>query len=181
MATETKKNPNGILRLTLILLAFSAVTALVLGLVNMITKDKIAAINEEKTNVAMQAALPADTYSEVAYSGGDALVLAVYTADDKGYVVEVGPSGFGGTIDMVVGVDPSGAVTGVSIVSMSETSGLGSNASKEEFRSQYTGKSGPFAVTKDGGEINALTGATVTSRAVTKGVNAALDAVKSLG
>ncbi len=178
---EKKKNPDAILRLTLILLAFSAITALILGLVNMITKDKIALIKEEKTGTAMQAVLPADSYTKVDYSGGDALVLAVYTAGDKGYVVEVGPSGFGGTIDMVVGVDPSGAVTGVSIVSMSETSGLGTNASKEEFRSQYTGKTGPFAVNKDGGEINALTGATVTSRAVTNGINAALDAVKSLG
>ncbi|MPM23883.1 Electron transport complex subunit RnfG [bioreactor metagenome] len=179
--SEKKKNPDSIPRLTLILLAFAAVTALVLGLVNMITKDKIALIKEEKTSTAMQAVLPADSYSKVDYSGGDTLVLTVYSAGDKGYVVEVGPSGFGGTIDMVVGVDTDGAVTGVSIISMSETSGLGSNATKEAFRSQYVGGTGPFAVNKDGGKINALTGATVTSRAVTKGVNAALDAVKTLG
>jgi electron transport complex protein RnfG len=179
--SEAKKNPNGILRLTLILLAFSAITALLLGLVNMVTVDKIAAIKAAKTTAAMQAVLPADSYTDVAYTGGDPLVLGVYSADDKGYVVEVGPSGFGGTISMVVGVDTNGAVTGVSITSMSETSGLGTNAKKEEFRNQYIGGTGPFAVNKDGGDIDALTGATVTSRAVTKGVNAALDAVKSLG
>jgi len=68
----------------------------------------------------------------------------------------------------------------VAIVDMSETSGLGANASKESFRSQYIGLKEEAAVTKDGGEIEALTGATVTSRAVTRGVNAALAAVRSL-
>ena len=75
---------------------------------------------------------------------------------------------------MVVGVGTDGTVTGVSISSMSETSGLGANASKESFRSQFVGKSGVLAVSKDGGEIDALTGATITSRAVTSGVNTAL-------
>lgn len=75
---------------------------------------------------------------------------------------------------MVVGVGTDGTVTGVSIISMSETSGLGANASKESFRGQFVGKSGELAVSKDGGEIDALTGATITSRAVTSGVNTAL-------
>ena len=64
---------------------------------------------------------------------------------------------------------------------MSETSGLGTNASKEDWRAQFVGQSGSVAVTKDGGQINAITGATITSRAVSTGVNAALDAVASLG
>ena len=82
---------------------------------------------------------------------------------------------------MMVGVDTSGTVTGVSIVSHEETSGLGANATREEFRSQFVGATGSVAVTKDGGTIDALTGATVTSRAVSNGVNAALNAVASLG
>ena len=81
---------------------------------------------------------------------------------------------------MAVGVDESGAVTGVSIVDMSETSGLGANASPESFRSPYVGKSGSVALRKQGGEIDALTGATVTSTAVTRGVNAALAAAAEL-
>ena len=92
----------------------------------------------------------------------------------------VTPSGFGGEISMAVGVDKSGAVTGVSIIQMSETSGLGANAQRESFRSQYVGKSGSVALKKQGGEIDALTGATVTSTAVTKGVNAALQAAAEL-
>jgi electron transport complex protein RnfG len=96
------------------------------------------------------------------------------------YVVLVSPSGFGGEINMAVGIDKDNKVTGVSIISMSETSGLGGNASSPDFLSQYAGGSGKFAVSKDGGEIDALTGATVTSRAVTQGVNSALEAVSTL-
>ncbi len=166
-------------RLAGTLLLISAVVAGLLGLVNHVTADRIDAINREKTAASMQEVLPSASYTELGYSGADDTVKTVYQADG-GYVVEVTPSGFGGEIDMVVGIDAAGTVTGVSIVSMSETSGLGANASKESFRSQYIGKSGDLAVSKDGGEIDALTGATITSRAVTRGVNSALAAAAEL-
>lgn len=162
------------LKLTLTLLVISAVVACLLGMTNYITADKIAEITAQKTAASMEEVLPADSYTELSYTGSEANVAAVYQAGDAGYVVEVTPSGFGGAIDMVVGVSTDGTVTGVSIVSMSETSGLGANASKDAFRSQYVGLSGELAVNKDGGEIDALTGATITSRAVTDGVNTAL-------
>lgn len=162
------------LKLTLTLLVISAVVACLLGMTNYITADKIAEITAQKTAASMEEVLPADSYTELSYTGSEANVAAVYQAGDAGYVVEVTPSGFGGAIDMVVGVSIDGTVTGVSIVSMSETSGLGANASKDTFRSQYVGLSGELAVNKDGGEIDALTGATITSRAVTDGVNTAL-------
>ena len=170
------------LRLAVILFAFAAVVAIALGLVNMITKDRIAAFAAEKTAASMQAVLPAGEYKKVENSAADKidLVKEVYAADDKGWVVMVTPSGFGGEINMAVGVDKSGKVTGVSIISMSETSGLGANAKRESFRSQYIGKSGSVALKKQGGEIDALTGATVTSTAVTRGVNAALQAAGEL-
>ncbi len=112
------------LKLALTLLVISAVVSGLLGLTNYVTADKIAAINADKTAASMQEVLPADRLTELDYplTGSQAGVAAVYQADDKGYVVEVTPSGFGGTIDMVVGVDMTGAVTGVSIISMSETS-----------------------------------------------------------
>ena len=163
------------------LLLIAVVVAGLLGLVNYITADRIAAINQEKTAASMQEVLPSASYEEVEYTGSDALVKTVYAASDGGYVVEVTPSGFGGEIDMVVGIAPDGTVSGVSIISMSETSGLGANAAKESFRAQFAGTSGTLAVSKDGGEIDALTGATITSRAVTSGVNAALAAAADLG
>lgn len=162
------------LKLTLTLLLISVVVSGLLGLTNYITADKIDAISAEKTAASMEQVLPAEVYTPVDYTGTETGVAAVHKADESGYVVEVTPSGFGGTIDMVVGVSSDGTVTGVSIISMSETSGLGANAAKDSFRSQYVGKTGTLAVNKDGGDIDALTGATITSRAVTNGVNTAL-------
>ena len=174
MTTAKESRALYFIRLTVTLLLISAVVSGLLGLTNYITADKIAAITAEKTARSMEEVLPADSYSEIAYTGLETGVAAAYQAGDQGYVIEVTPSGFGSTIDMVVGVSMDGAVTGVSIIDMSETSGLGANAQKESFRSQYVGKTGELAVKKDGGEIDALTGATITSRAVTSGVNTAL-------
>ena len=183
--TEEKKSLRldwATLKLAVILFAFAAVVAIALGLVNRLTQERIETFNAEKTAAAMRAVLPAESYRAVTDSAGSkiGLVKEIYAADDQGWVVMVTPSGFGGEIEMAVGVDKSGAVTGVSIVQMSETSGLGANARRESFRSQYVGKSGSVALRKQGGEIDALTGATVTSTAVTKGVNAALQAAAEL-
>ena len=175
-----KKKEAGPVQLVVTLFLISAICAVLLGLVNNITPGPIAAANEAATNAAMQAVLPADSYEQVEYTGGNALVTAVYKAGDAGYVVQVAPSGFGGNLDVMVGVGADGTCTGVSIISHAETSGLGANATKEDFRAQFVGKAN-VAVTKDGGDIAALTGATITSRAVCDGVNAAIEAAASVG
>ena len=175
-----KKKEAGPVQLVVTLFLISAICAVLLGLVNNITAGPIAAANEAATNAAMQAVLPADSYEQVEYTGGNALVTAVYKAGDAGYVVQVAPSGFGGNLDVMVGVGADGTCTGVSIISHAETSGLGANATKEDFRAQFVGKAN-VAVTKDGGDIAALTGATITSRAVCDGVNAAIEAAASVG
>ena len=178
-----------IARLTLTLLIIAAVCAGLLGLVNAITEEQIAILTEQKTQASMQEVMPdASSFEEVDYTGADTtgLVTAANAALDAsgnviGYVVQTEPSGFGGVIQMVTGVDASGAVTGVSIIDMSETSGLGTNAAKPAFKDQFLGTTGDLAVTKDGGTIDALTGATITSRAVTNGVNAAVACANNLG
>jgi len=84
----------------------------------------------------------------------------------------------------MVGIDTSGKVTGVSILSISETAGLGMNAKNESFINQYIGKSGTIGVSKNGAsdtEIQALTGATITSKAVTSAVNTALSLYSQIG
>ena len=167
--------------LIIVLFVICVVTSLLLGLVNEITADRIAEITAENTRLAMQEVLQADSYDEVEYTGGDSQVTGVYKAGDAGYVVEVSVSGSQGMISMVVGVDTAGTVTGVSIVDMSETPGLGDKASEPEFRSQFVGTTGDAAVDKDGGTIAALTGATVTSGAVANGVNAAVAAAATIG
>ena len=126
----------------------------------------------------MQEVLPAENYELLEASAEG--INAVYRADDLGYVVDVTVNGFGGAINMMVGVDAEGRVAGVSIVSHSETASLGANCTREDFRSQFSGAEGTLAVTKDGGSVEALTGATVTSRAVTNGVNLAVEFVKGV-
>jgi electron transport complex protein RnfG len=171
-------------RLVYILIAVSLVIAAMLGAVDYITKDAIAEGKASKTAAAMSEVLPAGSYEKLDAAAADGIVQSVYQAMEgaelKGWVVLAGPAGFGGTISMVVGIDTSGCVTGVSIITMTETSGLGANALKENFRSQYIGKQGSVSLSKYGGDIDALTGATITSKAVTDGVNAALNAVSGL-
>ena len=168
-----------VFRLTLTLFLITTIVAGLLGLVNYVTADTIAEQIAQKAENAMRQVLEADGYEPLDVPE-DSAVTAAYRAGDKGYVVRVAPNGFGGAIDMMVGVDVSGAVTGVAIVSQSETASLGANCTREDFRAQFTGKTGTLSVSKDGGKIEALTGATVTSRAVTEGVNTALEFVQEV-
>ncbi len=172
-----------ILRLSVTLLLITAFVGAALAGVNYITKDIIAQINAEKTQRAIEAVLEGGGEA-VPFNDETGLVTAVYQGVN-GYAVQVAPSGFDGTIDMMVGISNDGTVTGISIISHTETAGLGavaaaSSSAGESFRGQFEGLSGELAVTKDGGTIEAITGATITSRAVTKGVNAALACVEGL-
>lgn len=175
------KRADGMARLIIVLFLISTVTALLLGLVNYVTADEIASINLEKQQSAMREVLAADAYEEIEFTGENSSVVQMYRAGNAGYVVRTVSAGSQGNIEMMVGVDTQGAVTGVSIVNMSETSGLGSKAGDAGWRGQFAGGSGGFALDKDGGTIQTITGATITSRAVASGVNAAVDAVKALG
>lgn len=177
--TKSKSTGAYVLRLTLTLFLITTIVAGLLGLVNYVTADTIAEQIAQKAENAMRQVLEADGYEPLDVPE-DSAVTAAYRAGDKGYVVRVAPNGFGGAIDMMVGVDKAGAVTGVAIVSQSETASLGANCTREDFRAQFTGKTGTLSVSKDGGEIEALTGATVTSRAVTEGVNTALEFVQEV-
>lgn len=168
-----------ILRLTLTLLLITAVVAGLLAFVNELTAGRIDELTRQKAEQAMREVLPAQNYTplDAALPQG---VTEAYRAGDAGYVVRVAPNGFGGAIDLMVGVKADGTVNGVAVIAHSETASLGANCTREEFRAQYVGGAGPFAVGQDGGTIEALTGATVTSRAVTDGVNAALDFVREV-
>ncbi len=175
-----------VLRLALTLFLITAVVAAALAGVNSITKPIIDAQNAEKVQKAIETVLPGGFDEQLtAFDNQNGLVSKVYKGA-KGYALEVLPSGFDNTITMMVGVDNEGKVLGISVVSHTETAGLGAvaaeNTSKgEAFRAQFVGKSGSVAVSKDGGEIDAITGATITSRAVSAGVNAALSCVAGLG
>ena len=179
---KTESTIKHIIRLTVTLLAICAVVAAVLAGVNMITKDKIAAIQVQKTENAIKEVLPeAKNVQQVSLSGDAGIVEAVYAADGS-YAVQVAPGGFDGEITMMVGI-VDGKVTGISVISHTETPGLGAvaaakNAKGEAFRGQFVGQSGELAV---GSQIDAMSGATITSNAVVTGVNAALSYVANMG
>lgn len=181
---KTESNVKYVLRLALTLLLITSVVAIALAGVNSITEPKIAALNAQKTQEAIEAVLPGGG-EEVAFTDDTGLVTTVYQGN-AGYAVQVVPSGFNGGITMMVGIDQSGTVLGISIISNSETAGLGAVAAAntsagEAFRGQFVGTSGSVAVSKDGGQLDAITGATITSRAVCTGVNAALACVANMG
>lgn len=181
---KTESNVGYIARLAITLLLITAVVAAALAGVNAITAPKIEALNAQKTQQAIEAVLPGGG-QPVDYTDETGLVGTVYKGQ-AGYAVEVKPSGFNGAVTMMVGVDASGKVLGISIVNHTETAGLGAVAAADTtagnaFRSQFAGMSGSVSVKKDGGQVDALTGATITSRAVCTGINAALSVVAALG
>lgn len=98
-----------------------------------------------------------------------------------GYIIQVvDHDGFGGDIELIVGINLQKEITGIEILSIDETVGLGMNAKNEDFRNQYVGKKvKKFQVVKNGkqneDEVDSLSGATITSKAMTNGMNAALD------
>ena len=183
---KTESTALYVLRLAVTLLVITAVVAGLLAGVNSVTKPVIDQLNAEKTQKAIETVLEGGYHSVVEdYADATGLVSKVYQGDN-GYALEVTPGGFDNTITMMVGVANDGTVTGISVISHTETAGLGavaaaSTSAGESFRGQFVGMGGSVSVTKDGGEVNAITGATITSRAICTGINAALDCVAGLG
>ena len=175
-----------VLRLAGTLFLIAAVVALALAGVNAVTAPIIEELNAAKTQEAISAVLPGGFENELTdFADATGIVSKIYQGAN-GYAVEVGPGGFDNTITMMVGIDNEGKVLGISIVSHTETAGLGAVAAAGTpagiaFRDQFVGASGSVSVTKDGGTMDAITGATITSRAICVGVNAALDCVAQMG
>ena len=183
--TKTAGTFATIARLGIVLLVMAAVVALVLGLVNLLTAGRIANIQAETMNAAMQEVLPSGSYTAVADLSGHEAVDAIYQADN-GWVVQCTVTGSQGSITLIVGVDKAYTCTGISVTDHSETAGLGAIAGQagekgEAFRGQFIGQSGTVAVTKNGGSIDAIAGATITSSAVCNAVTIALAACQAQG
>ncbi len=184
---KTESTVKYVLRLVVTLFAITAVVAAALAGVNSITKPVIDELTAQKTQQAIEAVLPGggELMDPSGYTDATGLVSKVY-ASESGYAVEVTPGGFDNTITMMVGIDKEGNVLGIDIISHTETAGLGAVADAATpagvaFRDQFVGMSGSVSVSKDGGEVEAITGATITSRAVCVGINAALDCVANMG
>ena len=190
-----------ILKVAGTLTVISLIVAALLGLVNNVTADKIAEIDAEKTRVSMSAVVPEgseftdkleisqDVIDAAAAQGGKLTELyGVKNAGaDAGYVMKISASGSQGTIVMMVGVDANKAVTGVSVVSHSETSGIGTkvvgnepNTAGVPVLDQFQGMTGAGSLVV-GKTVTAISGATVSTKGITMGANAALAAAEALG
>ncbi len=159
----------------IVLTVICLVAALALAFTYNGTKDRIAQQEEAKTVAVRQALLPAAASFEAVdgsevYRGVDANGAAV------GYVTVNTVKGFGGDVEISVAVDPEGVIQGISVggANFKETAGLGAKSKEPAFTEQFAGKTAPVALKKNGGEIDAITAATITSSAVVRGVNDAV-------
>lgn len=162
------------------LFAITAIVAVLLAGVNAVTKGPIAHHAEETKAQAIAQVMPgADGFETLATPQGEGMenvteiLLAKKGDETLGYCVQTSTNGNDGAIALMVGVDQSGAVTSVSILSQKETMYVNKHG---ELIARFPGKSGSVALSQDGGDIVAISGATITSRAVTRGVDSALQA-----
>lgn len=179
-----KKVIKEIIAVALILFVITAVAAAILAVVNGVTAPVIAENDRQAQEIAMKKVLPdAGSFEKEDIASYEASVVSEVHKSDAGYAVKVAPSGYGGAISMIVGVDNDLKVTGVEIISQSETAGLGAKCTEDDFKAQFVGKTENIGVSKSGAkdnEIDAISSATITSKAVTKGVNEAIQIVKEL-
>ena len=187
-----KKKESTLINMLVALFVITAVSGGLLGLVYGFTKDAIAEVDLKKNQAAIQAVLPlegeitykADTlsYTEAGITTTFPCNLA-YDADGnfKGAAIKTSEGGFGGKIEMMVGFLADGTIKGTSVLSHSETPGLGANMTGP-FKDQFVDKnpaSFQLTVKKDGGDVDAITAATITSRAFSKAVDKAYKAFEA--
>ena len=187
-----KKKESTLINMVVALLVITAVSGGVLGLVYGMTKDAIAEVDQKKNEAAIQAVLPlkgeisytADTL-QYNYEGTDLSFPCTLAYDANGIfqgaAVKTSEGGFGGKIDMMVGFLADGTIKGTSVLSHSETPGLGANMTGK-FKDQFVDKNPAdykLTVTKDGGDVDAITAATITSRAFSKAVDKAYKAFEA--
>lgn len=172
----------------LTLLVITGVSATAVGLVYGITKAPIAAADAAKQKNAIVAVVPKfdnDPNTDAVTEVVDGMNVKIYTArmgsETVGYAIETfSKNGFGGVIKLMVGLLPDGTINNISVLSHAETPGLGDKIEpkKSNFGAQYSGKNPQIfnlKVRKDGGDVDAITASTITSRAYSDAVQRAYD------
>ena len=174
------------------LFVITAISGGLLGLVYGMTKDTIAEVDLKKNQAAIQAVLPLEgeiTYQADTLSYTENGVTTLFpcnlafdaNGNFMGAAVKTSEGGFGGKIDMMVGFLADGTIKGTSVLSHSETPGLGANMTGP-FKDQFVDKNPAtfkLSVKKDGGDVDAITAATITSRAFSKAVDKAYKAFEA--
>lgn len=182
---------NDRLRYVLVLTLITALSGLVLGTTERCTRQPITEQYRRQQLQALRAVLPKvdnapdrDTVTPAMQASDDAPSppTTYYRGRRGGQIVAiafqvVAANGYGGPIRMMVGVAPNGELIGLEILQQNETPGLGNRVEEEPFRTQFMGKGLPasrWKVTKDGGDFDQISGATISSRAVVEGLAAGL-------
>jgi len=187
-----ENNKLTVIKLAAILFAITFIATLALTVCNHLTKNRIDELSAQNAEKAKQEVITGAEFEAVGFDEKDFAglnILEIFRAEKNGefagYCVNVEPTGFGGGINMFVGISPDlETLTGIKIISMSETPGLGAKAQEESFSGQFAqNKKAPLKVVKNTAsplenEIDAISGATITSDAVVLGVNNAFEAVK---
>ena len=175
-----KKNREDIIKPVGVLLAICIIIPLALSVTNKVTAKKISELEAANSKKNMQSLIDADNFEECE-NGEITYYAAVNGGKTAAYIFTESSKGYGGDVSVMTAIKPDGTVAGVAILDVSgETPGLGQNAAKESFFSQYIGLKKGVSVLKNGAktennEVDAVTGATITSTAVTRAVNKALD------
>ena len=176
-----------ILRLCFVLTVIAAVSAGVLAFVDQKTQEPIADALKAEEMAAVESVLPAfdnEADKDTLTCGDESSSYKFYRGRMKGEIVGVAftviaPNGYSGDIKVMVGVDTAGVVQGIEILDHRETPGLGAKIETADFRDQYKGRSlsdpEVWDVMKDGGSFKQITGATISSRAVTHSIARALE------
>ncbi len=164
-----------------VLTLIGLIAALCLGAVYELTREPIAQRTREEAERIRKELLPeAASFEEMEADGLDSLFLAKdENGETVGYVGKTTVQGFGGEIEVSVGLNGEGILSGISVGGehFSETAGLGARAKDSGFTDQFSGKSLPVATRANDGEIDALTASTITSNAVVRAVNEAGGAI----
>lgn len=163
----------------IVLLIVCVVAAAVLGYVNAITAKPIEEADAKTKAEKMNEIYETQWGEEVVVEGNEkypSVTSYVPSADGSVCAISTESNGFAAGLKLMFGIDKDGKIVGMSVVDCAnETPGLGANiATTDSFREQFVGKEGNLAVEKDGGEIVAITGATITSRAVSNAANEAV-------
>ena len=171
----------------IVLTLIAAVMAGLLGGTNLLTAEKIKTLEKQAEKSAVEKVIKAEIYNKFETKLNDVkyTYFRAQNGDETvGYAFTLSANGYGGAVKCVVGVEKGGKITAVEITDVSnESPGLGQNATKTSFTDQFKGKSAELSVVKSGAkenEVQAVTGATITSRAVTKSVNLALELYKQI-
>ena len=176
------KKPSTLINMVVALLVITAISGGLLGLVYGMTKDTIAEVDQKKNAAAIAEVLGTDENSKLETVTKDDLTYNLaYDAQGNllGAAVKTfSNAGFSGRIELMVGLLADGTINKVSVLQQSETPGLGANMVNPKFKDQFDGKnpaSFKLSVTKDGGDVDAITAATISSRAFSEAVQLACD------